>query len=201
MYDDENKENEPVNAKQGNAAKKESSPNWTTPEVIAACYAVLAANRKKGDQYKTKRADIAVDYYKKMATDLIRKGVWVPGKGGHPTLEASVHYRTKFPLTGHNKGKSPLYTKYGECTRVVHNTILPMVSRLLGPDKKPASGKNWSDFLATLKQEYYESWSSTRVKKRGRPMPEGMSPHLWAFYIFMRLISFAFLGSVERALL
>ena len=179
LPDEGNKENEDVNAKTDNGnkkdgGKKEVAPNWTTPEVIAACYAVLAANRKKADQTKIKRADICVEFYKKMAGDLINKGVWVPGgKDGHPTVEDSLAWRSKYPLTGKNKGKSPLYTKYAEATKAVHNEILPLAMRLPGPDKKPASGKSWLDFLSSLKEEYWQVWSSSRVKKRGKQMPKG----------------------------
>ncbi len=92
---DGNKENV-SNIKTG---RKDSVPNWTTPEVIAAVYSCLAANRKKSDQTMVARATASVDFYRKMAGDLIKQRAWLPGgKEGHPSLEESVKFQNDISI-------------------------------------------------------------------------------------------------------
>ena len=124
----ENKEVEDKENEDTNKAKKDSVSKWTTPEVIAAVYAVLAADRKKADQTMVARATAFVEFYRKMAVDLIETRVWVPyGKEGHPSLDASVKFRTTYPLSGKNKGKCPMYTKFKEALKLFKTLSYPLL--------------------------------------------------------------------------
>ena len=96
-----------------------------------------------------------------------------------------MKFRTTFPSSGKNKGKSPLYTKYKEASKVVQSAIIPIVLKVLGPDMKPPSGKAWADCLADIKEKYWSVWSSLRVKKSGKAMPAAWSePFFECFLLF-----------------
>mmetsp|Transcript_13136 Transcript_13136/g.37008 ORF Transcript_13136/g.37008 Transcript_13136/m.37008 type:complete len:190 (-) Transcript_13136:63-632(-) len=119
-----------------------SSPNailrqWTAGEAVAACYAVLAANRRQSQSTVVERAEAAKNYYPKFVADGVKKGIWTSGKNGDPTVEDSVASRAIFVAEGKNKGKSPLLTNFQEVTKVVRNEILPLVKGHLGPTQEP----------------------------------------------------------------
>ena len=167
---------EPTEAEEdGNKKKAAGTPNWTTPEVLACVYSVLAANRQKAEATQVARARTASDAYPRFCSQLVKQRVWVVGGvEGHPTIEESTAWRTSFSETGKNKGKSPLFTKYADTVKVVQNHIIPLLGKVLGPDNQPPSGHTWPDVLKQLKIEYWNFFKEGKKRLKDKTaMPEG----------------------------
>jgi hypothetical protein len=159
----------------GNKKKPPGIPNWTTPEVLACIYAVLAANRQKAEATQVARARTAREAYPRFCSQLVKQRVWIlGGVEGHPTIEESTAWRTFYSETGKNKGKSPLFTKYAETVKVVQNHIIPLLGKVLGPGNQPPSGHTWPDVLKKLKMEYWNFYREGKKRLKDKTaMPDG----------------------------
>ena len=152
---------------------------WEIGESIAAVLAASSANRHKSSTTNLARAKKAKEYAKKYVNQMIRKGIWTPEVDNHPTYEEFYAERATYSLTGKNKGKSPLMSHYKDMVAVVQNKILPIVSKELGPDKKPPSGKQWPDVLKISLEKYWDVFSAEKARLRGKPMPSNWEGEKW----------------------
>eukprot|EP00873_Tetraselmis_striata_P042340 jgi/Tetstr1/462604/TSEL_007590.t2 len=66
---------------------------------------------------------------------------------------------------------------------IVQNEILPILRRHLGPDEKPPSGKTWADVQSAAKLEYWEHFSSSRARVRGKPIPTAWTEPAWECFV------------------
>ena len=189
----------------GNKKKPPGTPNWTTPEVLACIYAVLAANRQKAEATQVARARAARDAYPRFCAQLVKQRVWIiGGVEGHPTIEESTAWRTVFTETGKNKGKSPLFSKYADTVKVVQNHIIPLLGKVLGPGYQPPSGHVWPDVLNKLKMEYWSFYREGKKRLRDKTsMPDGKKQGRNIMYGLVCITSshFCIPRSLERALL
>eukprot|EP00873_Tetraselmis_striata_P020997 jgi/Tetstr1/441261/TSEL_029512.t1 len=136
-----------------------ANSKWALGEVLVAVRCVLAANRSKSTQTVLKRAKLAQSFFNKFASDVV--------------------------ALGKNKGKSPLFTKHAEIVKTVQNEIMPILRRHLGPDEKPPSGKTWADVQSAAKLEYWEHFSSSRARVRGKPIPTAWTEPAWECFVLI----------------
>lgn len=162
---------------------KESIPNWKTPEILAAVYTVMAANREKPEATLVDRAQFAAECYGKFCSDMVEKGVWEPGKNGLPSVEDSVRWRTAFTLTWKCKGQSAIFAKVKDMKTAVANDILPLLRQYCPDGRTPRSGLQWEEVLRRLKEDYWAQWSEKKKSKKGTPMPAAWSEPAWDCFV------------------
>ena len=147
---------------------------WTSPECLAAVYAVMASNRVAPKSCNVLRAERAAESYLKFGADLVKQRLWTPGNNGHPSVEASHAKRCCFPLTGKSRGIGPMQNKVAWLKAEAQNVINPLHRKQLNSDGSMPSGNNKEEILVKTKAAYYQKTVEKDSKKAGQAMPKGM---------------------------